>query len=319
MIRKESLIVGVDVGGTNTRIALASVEQPDRILVRDSFETPVREGPDYTVELLAERLDVTLQKIDASWDGLAGMGCTVPGLTDAASGRAVFVTNLQGWDNYPIAQRLNQKFGVPVTVENDVNAAAYGEYIYGSGKGCHSIVYLTVSTGVAAGIIVEGRLLRGFNHGAGELGYFIPDPRHLDKDWSPNGCLELTSAGIGLAREWAKSRGESSDDSSAVDVFDAAEKGEVIAQKIVQNAANSLALAAIGVCTTIDPERLILGGSIVQHQPMVANRIREVLQKTMPHSPTILLSSFHGDAPIIGAIVLALEIYRKGSIHTKTL
>ena len=302
----EALVAGVDIGGTNTRIALATVQEPGRIVARDAFVTPAGAGPDETMRLLAERLFECLERAGIPRSRLEALGCTVPGVTDPVTGTALFVSNLTGWDGYPVADRLAHVTGLPVTVENDVNAAAYGEYVLG-GTDRHSVVYLTVSTGVAAGIVIEGRVLRGFQHAAGELGFFVPDPHYLDRDWHPNGCLELTSAGIGLAGQWATLRGTPVGDTSAREVFIAAEAGDPQAQVLVTQAADYLAQAAVAVCTILDPECLILGGSIAEHQPRIVHRIRQVLDTILPHTPQITLSRFGGDAPIVGTLALARD------------
>ena len=316
--RTDGLVAGVDIGGTNIRIALSHALSPTEIITRDSFDTPALEGPVRTVEMIAERVIACLRQVGMSRDHLQSLGCTVPGVTDARKGESLFVSNLRGWDGFPVADRLMERLDVPVSVENDVNAAAYGEYRFGSGVDCHSIVYLTVSTGVAAGIVVEGHVLRGFHHAAGELGFFVPDPQFLSRDWHPNGCLELMSAGIGLAHRWADVQGKAVEDVSAKDVFDAAKQGHIEAQHIIDEAANYLGQAAVAICTILDPERLVLGGSVAQHQAVIEERIRAVLHAVIPNPPEILLSVLKGDAPLIGALALASHLHYTSNGIKKT-
>ncbi len=236
---------------------------------------------------------------------MKGVGCTIPGITDAERGTALLVTNLPGWDNYPIQKELAARIGVPAAVDNDVNAAALGEYWYGQGRGTHSVVYLTISTGIAAGIVIEGQLLRGFNHAAGEMGFFVPDPNLIDQSWEPNGCLELTSAGVGIvARYNEKVTDAASKLGSAKDVFDVATRGDKIAGTVVENATNYLAQTVIAIATIIDPEKVVLSGSIVQHQPHVFERLVRMTGKHIPHAPHVVQSEFNGNAPLIGALAL---------------
>ena len=298
------LIAGIDLGGTNVRIALAEKETPERLICHRKVKTPVEAGPEGFLKVVIEGVAECLEELGASKNALAGLGCTIPGITDAPNGIAVLVTNLPGWEQYPIRSTLEQAMGVPVAVDNDVNAAALGEYWCGQGKGRHSLVYLTVSTGIAAGIVTEGRLLRGRNHAAGEMGFFMPDPRLLDQDWMPNGCLELTSAGVGLVRAYKRKKGDLPDRFDARDIFEAARQGDQDAREVVDDAANYLAQAVIALAAVIDPELFILSGSIVQHQQQMVDRIQEMVEKHIPHSPEILMSGFDGDAPIIGALSL---------------
>ena len=299
----EKLIAGVDLGGTNVRIALAHQAQPDTFLVHRTTRTPVAGGPQAFLDVVETGIAACLKETGHPSDALVGIGCTIPGITDAKAGKALLVTNLPGWDNFPIGEVLEQRFGVPAAVDNDVNAAALGEYWFGQGRGCSSVVYLTISTGIAAGIVVDGHLLRGFNHAAGEMGFFVPDPAHLDGNWEPNGCLELTSAGVGIARQWQAKAGKDEDGLSAADVFEAAGTDE-IAQQVVTRATDYLALATLGLATVIDPERIVLSGSIVQHQKFVYDRICATVKQHLPHAPSLVLSDFDGDAPLIGALAL---------------
>lgn len=298
------LIAGVDIGGTNMRIAVATIQQPEVVLANYVAKTPVDKGPAHYLDLIEEGLSVCLNELGRSSDALLGIGCTVPGITDASNGIALFVSNLKEWDAYPIADNLQKRLGMKAVVDNDVNAAALGEYWYGSGKGCHSLVYMTVSTGVAAGIVIEGRLLRGVHHAAGELGFLIPDRKYIGKDWNPNGCLELTSAGVGLVHQWKLAQNGAAEEASAVDVFKAANSGNDSARNIVSMASDYLAQTAVAICTVIDPELLVMSGSIAQHQPFVLNRIREVVKEAIPYAPDVVLSTLKGDAPLIGALSL---------------
>ena len=300
-------IVGVDIGGTNTRVALAPLGEPDRILEHHTFKTPAVEGPGHFLSMLEQGVDHCLNKSKLPKDAIKGIGCALPGITNAHTGTALFVSNLRGWDGFHLAGELIQRFGIHAVVDNDVNAAALGEFRYGAGKGSHSLIYFTISTGIAAGIVLEGKVWRGFNHAAGELGFFIPDPEHIDTDWQPNGCLELTSAGVGLAKQWQDLNPERSEPVSAIDVFDAMQEGDQRAISIVKRAANYLALSVIGICTMIDPERIVFSGSIAQHQPFLIDRCKEVAALALPSVPSMVLSELYGDAPLIGALARISE------------
>jgi len=194
---------------------------------------------------------------------------------------------------------LERQFGVSSCVENDVNAAALAEATIGAGKGHHSSVYMTVSTGVAAGIVVEGQLIRGAHYCAGEIGNIIPDPIHLDRDWRPNGCLESTAAGIGLAQMY---RDGSVD---AEYIFAAAKRGEKDARTLVRRAIDYLAQAAVAIGSIIDPSRIILGGSIGLHQEQVAQRVLEVFRITFAWPPEVVPAALGAEAPLTGALLIA--------------
>ncbi len=302
------LVAAVDIGGTNLRCALADVDNPERLIARRSAATPATAGPDAVVDFILAEVDLCLNEIELSRESLVSVGCTAPGITDARQGIVVSAANLQGWEQVSLANMLEQRFGVAAAVENDVKAAALGEFRYGAGRGSRSLVYMTISTGVSAGIVIEGKVLRGHNHCAGEIGYFLTEPAHIGKDWGHNGCLELTAAGIGIAREWAAKHERSSNKAfSAADVFAAARMGNVEAGQIVERASDYLAQAAIGLCTITDPELLVLGGGIAENEPALRNRISKVIGETLPFPPKVVETELRGDAPLVGALIVALE------------
>lgn len=304
------MLLGVDVGGTNVRCAVAALDRPGLPLVHRSAPTPEVEGPAPLLDFIETLADVCLAEVGQPRSALAGVGCAVPGILDAGAGVVHAVANLRGWDDVPLAGLLRDRFDVPAAIENDVNAAALGEYRFGAGAGYRSLVYMTVSTGVAAGIVLDGQLWRGHHHAAGELAYLLPDPAHIGQDWEGIGCLELTSAGVGLARAWAAQNGGSPSPGRAVEVFDAARRGHAGAMALVRRAQDYLAQATVALATVLDPEVIVLGGSIVTHQAQVFDRIRSVVATTLPFPPEIRHASLGGDAPILGALSLAAEQVR---------
>ncbi len=301
-------IAGVDIGGTNVRCAVAGLADPSRILSRRSIRTPAVAEPRTLVEMISQQIDLCLSEAGLTRETLTSVGCAAPGITDAEAGVVISAANLEGWRDVPLARLLEERFGVPAAIENDVCAAALGELKYGAGsmkEDCRSLVYMTISTGVSAGIIVDGKPLRGAHHFAGELGYFLPDPAHIGKDWGINGCLELTAAGVGITQQWATRRGNTTTDFSAADVFAAAQAGDDEAAKIIERASNYLAQAAVSLCVIIDPEIFVLGGGIAENEPRLVARISEVVKTTLPYAPPVVKAALGGDSPLIGALALA--------------
>ena len=306
-MKQNQLVAGIDIGGTNVRCAIAEVNDPGRIITRRTARTPVDAGPERLVNFISAEVDLCLQAAGFDRGSLVGIGCAAPGITNARAGVVVSAANLRGWRDVPLAQLLESQFGIPASVENDVKAAALGEFKYGAGRGHHSLVYMTVSTGVSAGIVIEGRVLRGQHHFAGEIAYILTEPAHIGKDWGINGCLELTAAGVGIAREWAIRHDDSGSTYSAIDVFEAARAGNAEAASIIERATNYLAQAAVALCTIIDPEVFVLGGGIAENEPDLRDRISKVIFTTLPFPPQVLRAELSGDSPIIGALALAAD------------
>ena len=305
------LIAGIDIGGTNTRCAVALREAPEHILHRTSTPTP-GPGVALVLDVIAQEVALCCREAGVAPERVSAAGCAAPGMTNSARGVVVDAANLIGWTNAPLGRLLGNRLGVPVTIANDVNAAALAEATHGAGSHCGSIVYMTISTGVAAGIVIDGRLVHGAHHSAGEIGCFVPDPMHLDRDWKPNGCLEMTSAGIGLGTAWAALRGGLAEADRAVEVFEAARHGDADALALIQRAADYLAQAAVAIGCIIDPDRIVLGGSIARHSEEIAGRIEEVLHGSLPFPPDVVHASLGGDAPLVGALMLAARSAASG-------
>ncbi|MDE2828465.1 MAG: ROK family protein, partial [Bacteroidota bacterium] len=174
---------------------------------------------------------------------LCGIGCVAPGMTDTQSGVVLEAANLDNWINVPLVAELEGRFQAPVAIENDVNAAAIAEARLSVPTEMSPVVYVTLSTGVAAGIVIDGKILRGANYCAGEIGNMIPSPEFIGPDWRPSGCLEQLAGGIGLAAQWAKIQGTLASTTSALEVFQAADAGNVKAAALINKATDYMAQA----------------------------------------------------------------------------
>ncbi len=300
-------LVGIDVGGTNIRFALAAADQPTTLLTHHACPTPPTDGRAAFMDFVEAQIKTCFAEIGRPGARPAAIGLSSPGIIDAAAGIIVKTNNL-GWSNLPLAALLQERFGTPAAIENDVRAAALAEFHGGVGAEARSLVYLTVSTGVACGIIVDGRLLRGSHNAAGEIAFFVPTPEMLDQDWSANGALESHASGVGIARQWRETHPEAAPDVSAADVFERAHHGDLLAARFVREAADAVAQAAIAIGALIDPELLVLGGSIALHEPRLAERIRTTARAHLPKPFEVVLSTFANDAPLIGALSLAASL-----------
>lgn len=192
------LVIGIDLGGTQIRVA---VLRGAHILARAATLT----GEDPTPERVLPRMFATVQQAldeaGVELEAIVGIGVASPGPLDNRTGTIYAPPNLPAWTDVPLRTHLEEQYHKPVFVENDANAAALGEYLFGAGQGCRNMVYLTVSTGIGGGVIVDGKLLEGTNGSAAELG-------HMTIDWHGErcpcgniGCLEALASGTAIARK----------------------------------------------------------------------------------------------------------------------
>jgi glucokinase len=191
------LVIGVDLGGTQIRTA---VLRGATLLSRMNILTGANTQPDNVLPRMYEAIQEALDKANVSLGQVAGIGVAAPGPLDSKTGIVFSPPNLPGWNGIPLRNLLAERFQTPIYVDNDANAAGLGEYMFGAGQGSRHMVYMTVSTGIGGGVIADGKLLRGANGTAGELGHMTID-WHGERCTCGNiGCLEYIASGTGIAR-----------------------------------------------------------------------------------------------------------------------
>lgn len=253
-------VVGVDLGGTKTAAALVWPE--GRTGALSTIATPAADGPDRILDAVA---DLVTSVAGATMISSVGVGSA--GLIDAARGVVVSSTDaIPGWPGTPIADGLTGRLErswrrrVPTVVENDVDAHALGEAWLGAGRGAASLLLVTAGTGIGAGIVVGGRLLRGAHHGAGEIGHLpAPGAEGLRCACGRTGHLEAIAAGPAVARRFAVLTGIQAD---AQEVAARAEAGDDVAVRVLTDAATALGRGLAGLVTTLDPAVVALGGGL---------------------------------------------------------
>lgn len=192
------LVIGIDLGGTQIRVA---VLRGMKILGRSSRLTGDDPTPENTLPRIFSTLQEALDEAKVTLKDIAGIGVAAPGPLDNRTGVLYAPPNLLAWNAVPLRDMLQEKYQKPTFVEHDANAAALGEYLFGAGQGTQNMVYLTVSTGIGAGVIVNGRLLEGASGSASELGHMTIDWRGERCSCGNIGCLEALASGTAIARK----------------------------------------------------------------------------------------------------------------------
>jgi glucokinase len=191
------LVIGVDLGGTQIRTA---VLRGATLLSRISILTGAATQPDNVLPRIYEAIQEALDKANVSLGQVVGIGVAAPGPLDSKTGIVFSPPNLPGWDGIPLRDLLAERFQTSIYVDNDANVAGLGEYMFGAGQGSRHMVYMTISTGIGGGVIADGKLLRGANGTAGELGHMTID-WHGERCTCGNiGCLEYIASGTSIAR-----------------------------------------------------------------------------------------------------------------------
>lgn len=275
-------LAGVDVGGTTVTTQLVDEQlQP----VHETTVATDISSPDATLESIAHGIDLTLREAGGE-ARLAGIGLGVPGQVDPVDCVSLMAVNLF-WYGYPVGARLRERFGAPIALENDVRAAALGVYQFDNRAGNQDLVYVSIGTGVAAGIILDGKLLHGRNNLVGEVGHFIVDPQGPPCNCGVRGCLETfvsATAVIRMARA-AIAAGEATilrgcEPLNAKAVYDAAAAGDGVAERIVADVGTRLGIALRNIIMAYDVDTVVLGGGVTRAgdrylQPILAEWARQ--------------------------------------------
>jgi glucokinase len=309
-----SYVIGVDIGGTNLRLALA--DRAGQIHARWSSSTVGASDAQAVVRLIRQGVDQLLRDTSLSPQSLTAIAAGAPGITNADSGVVIATSYLLGWRDVPLSEMLESEFGVPASVDNDVNLAAIGEHNAGAAQGVDDFVFLAVGTGIGAGIVINGQLHRGTIWTAGEIGYMlVPGASEAPVERGKPGALEGLVGGEGIKAQW-QSRWSSaltplSKDANATQIFDHALEGNALAQEVLQLAARTLAYAIYNTSLILNSPLFVLGGSVGAH-PALGDATREVLEQRRGRVQTnIMHSALGADAQLVGAIFLALETASK--------
>jgi glucokinase len=309
----KDLIAGIDVGGTKIAVALA--DSDGSVLSLAHFPTQVELGPHRIIDGAMKEIERMAGDARGSL-ATVGIGCGGP--LDRKRGVILSPPNLPGWDEFPIVELAEKKLGVPALLDNDANAAALGEYQYGAGRGFRNLVYMTISTGIGGGILINGELVHGVGDGAGEVGHI---PVLLDGPicgCGARGCLESLCSGTSIARR-AKERlvaGEQSsllsigsDNVTAKTVAEAALRGDALANEIWEQTVFYLAYGLNSIIATLAPEAIILGGGVSTAGEQLLEPLRRRVNECVKIMPVdrvqILQASLGANSGIHGALILA--------------
>lgn len=293
----KSIWVGIDIGGTKTAVAIS--RKPPEIMARVEFPTFPEKGPERAIHLIKESIYQLFREGEIDQGVLKAIGVSCGGPMDRPHGIIQTPPNLQTWVDIPITAILDEEFHVPCLLENDANAGAIAECLYGAGQGARHMVFLTMGTGLGAGIIVNGQLLRGASGQGGEIGHVRLTPSG-PIGYFKEGSAEGWASGAGMAQlavrdvTDAKRRGEATLLSdklrdtgtlTAKDVSEAAGQGDLLANLIIYKTGCRLGEALAIVVDLFSPERIVIGGLALRFGETLLRPARSVvLREALPSS-----------------------------------
>lgn len=304
--------VGVDLGGTNLRVGIADLA--GNIVFRCEWPSPGRLGTkgDPAVAFIGDAIRRTVEQWGLGLSRVGAIGLGAPGVTDPATG-VVSIAPAFEWQDTPVAAILHDIFKVPVRVDNDVNAATIAELHYGCGQELRDFVFVSIGTGVGAGIVIDGRLHRGATGAAGEIGYLVIDHTWQGSTIYDFGCFETMAASGAILAMAAQAMGDP--DATPEDLFRAAGEGHSQAGQTVRAIANRIAAAFSSIAALIDPQAIVLGGGISGAGEVLFRPVRERLAELSPFVPQLRASRLGTNAGLVGAAVLAIEEIKERALQ----
>jgi glucokinase len=322
-MKKSPLFAGLDVGGSTMKAGV--VDDTGRPLSSVSLPTEAAKGQEHGLERMCETIRFAVREGGLRSDQISAIGVATPGTMDIPAGLILDPPNLRPWQNMPVRRHIQETFQIPTVFQNDGNAAAFGEYWVGAGRGTHSMVLFTLGTGVGGGIIIGDFVLQGeHSHGA-ELGHMkieMTNPRQCGCGrW---GCLEAYASATAVAKRAREAlsadRGrsvlrrvlEEKGELTSRDIFDA-EASDPMAARIVEETAFYLAVAAMNLMHCIDPDMVVFGGGMTAagegFLERIRGHVRELAFPVPAEGTQIRYAQLGGDAGFIGAAGCARLLY----------
>ena len=310
------LIFAADLGGTHLRAA--TVDREGTIQFRFKQNTPQGTDPAAIVGAIVSAVR-ECQEQSESADRISAVSIVVPGTVNVAEGAVVKAPNLPCLDGYPLAAALTEQLNLPAIVENDANAAAVGEMWRGAAIGCKTIICVTLGTGVGGGIILDGKLWRGVDGAAAEIGHMCVDPfGGVACTCGSRGCLEVFASATAIVRMTREARPrypdsalQGSDDLTAETIFAAGKAGDELALEIFRRMGVYLGIGLANLINILNPEMIVIGGGVVNGWDLFAKHMhQQVEERAFPLLAArvkIERAKCGDDAGLLGAAHLALK------------
>ncbi|MCF6410069.1 ROK family transcriptional regulator [Pseudalkalibacillus salsuginis] len=302
---RNAYIIGVDIGGSKVASGLTDLKGN----VHTYREFPTQ---DFLNKDLFKRLKKDVQsmldELELTNRDLLGLGVGIAGVTNVEKGIVVEAPALE-WENFPIKEKLEAHFDLPIFVDNDVNITVLGEHWIGAGEDKSNIIYISIGTGIGSGIILNGSLYRGSNYSAGEIGYQVTD-RIRARDFNPVvkgfGFLESMAGGISIGEQLSERINKKV---TAKEAFELSDKGDEDAREVIDFAIENLGIGISNYISLLDPEIIILGGGISGSYERFKGKIQDIIGKFTPGKCKVIPTSLGKEAGVIGASALFLKEY----------
>jgi len=319
--RDELPVLAIDLGGS--KIITAIISNKGQVMAKEYYPTLADEGPQSVIERMLSAIDHVLSLRNIGPSQLDSISIAAAGAIDFKCGLVTLSPCLPGWHDIPLRDIIKEKYRVDTFLINDASAAALGEHHLGAGRGIDNLIYLTVSTGIGGGIIINGELYSGPCGSAGEIGHMTIDVNGLRCNCGNTGCLETLASGSAMAREAIKriKQGERSslteivggeiENITAEKVLVAAQGGDSLASEVISKAATYLGIGMVNLVNIFNPEMIIVGGGVAKMGDLLLNPARQVVKERAfelsAQAVRIVRAQLGDDSGLLGAAAFAFQ------------
>ena len=309
---EKKYVVGVDLGGTKIYTALVDLE--GNIIKEKTVETLAHEGEQAVMGRIVDTINYVIDGTDK--DLIKSIGIGSPGPLDVKNGIIIENSNLP-FKNFAIVKTIKETYDLPTYLDNDANVATLGEFMFGAGKGTENMIFITASTGIGGGAVLNGKLFRGATGNALEVGHMTVSTEGPRCGCGNVGCAEALGSGTAIgkrAKEAVLSNVKTSlknyDNVTSKEVFKEAANGDRVAKKILNTSLTYLGIAVANTITNFDPEKVVVGGGVVNGGDIVIDTIKNVVEErcmaAFVENCTIEKAVLGGKAGVLGAAALAI-------------
>ena len=306
LARRAGLAAGIDFGHRHVTVAVADLSHTV-LAERHAALGPVGSARE-NLTRAGLLLDEAMAGIDSSMSDVVAMGMGLPAPIDSRTGEVGAVSILPGWVGVPASEVASEHFGIHVEVDNDANLGVLAEYMWGAGQGCENLAFLKLADGVGAGLFIDGRLFRGRNGTAGEIGHTTFDEFGAVCRCGNRGCLETIVAARSVVELLEPRYGS---DLTIADIVRLATDGDAACARVLSDTGRQAGMAVANLCNLFNPERILIGGELALAGEMVLAPMRESVRRygipSSTHDLDIQLAVLGARAPVLGAVALALH------------
>jgi glucokinase len=324
----DDLILGVDLGGT--KILTAVTNSQGKMLSRDHSITPAQKGHEVGIQSILESAHRALEQANVAISELIAVGVGAPGLSNPETGILFTSPNLPGWRDVPLRDIMQERLGKKTFLINDANAAALGEFYFGAARGARNFIYITLSTGIGGGIVIDGRIYTGAIGAAGEVGHMTIDDDGPICNCGNRGCWETLASGTALARE-ARHRIKEGVRTSILEHVDgdvekvtaqvihsAAEQGDSLAKELIARTGYYVGVGLANLINIFNPELIVIGGGLSNIGDMLLEPAFKVAgeraYKEAFQAVRFASAELGRDSGVLGAAAFALREMKRQSL-----